>query len=403
MEKIIKIYLYIFIPVSLLTGYLLREGYTISGLTPSLFASAFIFIVIVFEYFNKVLVGKKINIEVICSFLVFVFIPIIYISINGIEYIIEEYKYSINILLPIITIFYLSYHSKITSLEIDKILQFCNVVLIINIIISWIFDIGYASYTIGGQEIGKKGFLYGGNTASVLSIAVLSYYLFDKNNNYSRYLLIILSLLASILAKTIASFIAPILVVIYLITKIKYKYTIPLGIIIIIISPLSFQNLNNYLDDNYRFQRIKVNESGSFILQYAESSRRIIDSYKQIQYQIENPITIIFGTGRSGQIEFWDRDEFTFSGTDISDLLMRYGLVGFILIVYIFVVPALKYAHNNNINNVVIGSLLVMTYSFMGGYVFTSITALMYMSLLISKLNKTMYKLNNKYILYENK
>lgn len=383
MDKIIVAYLYIFIPVSLLTGFMLRNNITVGGLTPSLFLTAGVIILLSVFYAKKVLRKSKIHSSIIWGIIIFSFFPMIYLLVHGYSYVFEEYNYSITILASIFIITYLSNYSRIELIQLEKILHISNIILIANILLSWLLDIGYPSYISGGIEIGNKGYLYGGNTASALSIAVLAYYLFKNENNVVyKWISIVLSFTAAIFVKTIASILAPLFVLLYFSIKSKFKlFYLVAGIIFIIVTPYAENIINEYLEGSYRVQRMTDPNRG-----FTET-RRLYDSYLQLEYQLENPLTIFVGTGRSGQIDFWNRNVLNFAGMDISDIIMRYGLLGFIFISIIYVKPIIKYFLKFKIDSVSVSSSIILLYGFFGGYLFTSITSLIYLSLLIAYIN----------------
>jgi hypothetical protein len=384
MDRLIVTYLYLFIPVSLLTGFMLRNNITVAGLTPSLFLTAAITFILGLFFLNNVLTKNKVHIYIILSTVVFLFVPLFYLVIHGFGYIYEEYNYTITILSTIFILTYISYYSEINLYMLDNIIHVANIFIIGNVLLSWILGIGFPSYIIGGVEVGNKGYLYGGNTASVLSLVTLIYYLFNyKSNTVYKWIFVGLSFLSAIVVKTIASVIAPLLIIVYFAVKTKYRYFyINVGITIFILSPYPQQVIDNYLTESYRYQRF-VESNEDF-----EESRRLHDSFLQIQYQVENPITIIFGTGRSGQLKFWNRINLNFAGTDISDILMRYGLLGLLILLKIYLWPIILYfKYKYKYDNIFVGSLFILLYGLLGGYLFTSITSLVYLVLFISYIN----------------
>lgn len=390
-SRLVNYYIYLFVPLSLLTGYLLRENYTIAGLTPSLIFSTATLVILVVYIIRRSLIHNRIDSIIIYSTIVLIIFPFYYIYSTSASYIFSEFNYSITILLPIIIIVYLSKYCTINSYKLQYALHFVNVLLICNIIFSSFLNIGYSSYTVGQNEIGVKGFLYGGNTASVLSLAVLSYYTFhNKMEKLPKTLYIIASFYSAFLVKTIASFLAPLLLLVFFLKNYKRKLFI-ITVPILIISPLFIypllDRIQNVEIDSYRLERMGITNFESIsssLLLYVDNSRRIQDSIRQFEYQLEKPATLFFGVGRSGQIKFYESPAFNFSGMDIFDLLFRYGILGLILISLVFVVPIYKYMKIFGLDSLSTSSSTIIFYSIFGGYVFNSITILIYLAILIS-------------------
>lgn len=393
-NKIIIYYLYCFIPISLLTGYMLREGYTVGGLTPSLFISSLVLIILFWYIYRRLYVSKKIDKYIFYSCILFIVFPVYYILLTGANYILAEFNYSVVILFSIVLLLYICNYSKYTLGEIHQVIHVLNIILVLNLLISASLNVGYPSYTSAGREIGVKGFLYGGNTASVLALAVLSHYVFHKKmKQHYKLIYIIISFYAAYLVKTIASILAPFLMIIFFLKNYRKIFTITTIILLSIIA-FSFehlsQELEEYTTNNYRLERmgiVNVSESFTDVFKlYSENSRRIQDSSSQIGYQFNNPTSLIFGIGRSGQIEFYNRPLLDFSGMDIFDLLFRYGILGVVLITIIFVKPIYSYIKRFGLDSISVPPAIIILYGIFGGYVFSSLTTLVYLSIYIGAL-----------------
>jgi len=378
--------------VSLLTGFLLKYDLRVFGITPSvLFSAAFIIfsaIVITLDIFKR-----KLHILLILAIFYFHFIMFFNVIRWGSGNIIEEINYTWNLLLPLIIILYASKYLNRNDLK--TALKVNNIIIVANIIIAWIFDIGFPSYVINNSTIGYKGFLYGGNTASVLVIATFVYYLIKEKDIFA-YVMLILAFIAALLVQTIATLLVPMILLLYLV-KNYFRYAVVLVSISAVVLTPKITDLFDSLDI-YRLNRITSGSNQGIINGYLESSRRIVDSKEQLKFQLNNPDLLFIGAGRTGQKKFWQRDDFNFAGMDLSDILFRYGIIGFTIYYLIFIHPILNYKNKIFKPEYFFPPLLIILYSLFGGYVSTSITTLVYLSIYISIINK---KVNHYLLLIE--
>lgn len=379
--------------VSLLTGFLLKYDLRVFGITPSiLFSAAFIIfsvIVITLDIFKR-----KLHVLLILAIFYFHFNMFFNVIRWGSGNIIEEINYSWNLLLPLIIIFYAIKH--LNKNDLKNALKINNIVIVANIILGWVLNIGFPSYVINNTTIGYKGFLYGGNTASVLVIATFVFYLVKEKDKFA-YVMLILAFIAALLVQTIATLLVPMILLLYLIKNNFRNAVIVVVISAVVLTPKIADLFDNL--DIYRLNRITTRSSQGIVEGYLESSRRIVDSKEQLAYQLNNPELLLIGAGRTGQKTFWQRENFNFAGMDLSDILFRYGIIGFIMYYLIFIHPILIYKSKKLKPEFFYPPLIIILYSLFGGYVSTSITTLVYLSIYISIINK---KVNHYLLLIEN-
>ncbi len=382
-HRFYKLYVYANILISLLTGVLLKYNIKPLGITPSIvYAAIFIIfsICVIIVNIDRIVIRKFLGFSIIYFNLSLILFFLLYGSIS----IVEETNYVWNFLLAIVIIYFAS--NYLDSEVFKRAIEFNNIVLILNILISGLLDIGYPSYESGGVAIGTKGFLSGGNTASVLIIATFVYYLFKKEKNKVTYLLLIATFVAGMLVQTIALIAIPLILFGYLFLKYWRTALIASALIISFFVPQVISGVSEL--NLYRLNRSNSGENTNLVLSLISSSRRIVDSSKQFEYQLEHPITLINGIGRSGQILFWKRDDFDFSGTDISDIIFRYGIIGFGIYTIAFIVPVWRAKKLGISDEYVYPPLIIILYGLIGGYVSTSITTLVYLAMYIGLYRK---------------
>lgn len=405
MAKLVSIYLYSFLLISMITGILLREGYTVSGVTPSLISSAGILLSITFY---KIYIVTHLDKKYLFSIFLFCFLPIVYIfTAYSKSYFFQEFNYSLTLFLFFSLIFFLQNDTTYVEDEFDKISHFNCIIFLSSILFSYLSGVGYASYTYGSQSVGTKGFLYGGNSASVFSIAVFTYFLFHpKIKKLFKTSLVIISLCTLYLVKTISFFIIPFVFLLYF-YKAKLPRKIGLSFMIIIVLGLITYSYNEHAekflhDYTYRLERNGYSKHEKILYNIYKSrtdGRRINDSVIQLKYQIEHPLNMLIGVGRSGQIEFWYPKKgysYNFAGMDISDLFFRYGLIGIIFITVMVVIPLYRYIKIYGADYISLPALLIVSYGFLGGYVFDGITILVFLSLFLSMIYKKINYFSNR-------
>jgi len=105
--------------------------------------------------------------------------------------------------------------------------------------------------------------------------------------------------------------------------------------------------------------------------------RRYASLNTQMEESFSNSQTFLIGTSFSGQNLFWQkRGEFWFTNCsmDFFDFFFKYGLIGSILLLILFLrglIPSMLKASNRD--NIAI--LLFLGYSFFGGHVIDSVTS----------------------------
>ncbi len=274
----------------------------------------------------------------------------------------------------------------------DEIMKVNFIIFSLNLFFSFVTGLGLDTY--GNIETATKGFLYGGNAASVLSIVFFSYYLFKWEDDFKSKIFTLIGFLNIYIVGTKVIFITPLILVLYFLLKIKWnaKRIAWTGILItpfliyfgILIKPVVIEIFNNrYLSTLKRAGLYSSNGGGAFneiILAY----RRIEYVIEQTAYQISNFFISLFGIGRVGQMNFWElrNGSFDFAAMDFFDLIFQYGLIGGLLVFYFFF-QALKKAWKIGISNPLsIAFFLILAYSFFGGYVLYSATAGTFLSFL---------------------
>lgn len=396
MRKLVLYYLYTFLILDMIMGFLLvsLNLQSVLVLNPGQIVRTILLGLILIVFLKDILEKfNSINSHILLSLLYFgVFVIVIYL--NG-GYWGAELNNVSKLIFILMLVYYINKHKDFFLEHFNSIMHVNFYVLTINLVFGYITGLGIDTY--GESMNATKGFIYSGNAVSILSLVFLAYFIFRLQEDSKAKYLILLAIVNIFIVGTKAIFIVPVVILIYLFTKIRWTVTrvlitssvlIPIIIAVIIaVAPLITQVYQSrYLDMLERTGvSIENNGGGDSVEQAILAYRRITFATKQVEKQFTEPAGLLFGYGESGQYEFWTEKgySFTFAGMDFIDFLFEYGLFGSLLFYSIIFYPLISVIKRWEFNPLTISFIFIFLYSFFGGYVIYNTTASTMFSLLI--------------------
>ena len=355
------------------------------GFHPGIIIKGFILLVLFIYFFiqlSKGLIPKNGFTYSILFFLIVYFLQIIFVEIAqfNFEFLGASFSFTIKIFLYLLITYFVFRNSEYFTEKLDNILLFNVVIVLINIICGFYFQIGGRSYE--AIEDSYRGFM-AGNDTSIFSFVSFGYGLFIYKK---RHLLSIAILLASALAMYIiatkAFFVAGIILFLYLIfyVKIKYKYAFfsLLGVtFIVIFSQVDFSNsiiarlFLNYDSSLAQADRMlaDVSYGDSVLLKTLDSiapGRMVYGVMMLIVLFGDSIFNILFGYGIGGIYIAFGRPPMM----DILMIIGVYGLLGF-LALYVPLLAVLgKLLKHKDFDLVGVLFFTILLYGSIGGFLF---------------------------------
>ena len=375
---IFKIFLYLQPFIDLITGVMLNSFN--SSLTIGIIVRILFLLFIVYFYLFVKKNNSKYRIIYLISVLIFAIIYSVLVLVNKDIHVLS-FELS-NILkvfyLPILVTLIDKEDIKITINDIVNV----GIIYLLLISLANIFNLSYNSYTQG--KIGSVGLFNSGNEISaILSIITpfIIYYIFNKNNNYKKVLLILLmaynyftigskiiiiSLLLSIIFNIylfikknkvenkkiiIGSFVTLLIIAlgIYLIPKTNFYYNIKLH--------LNFLGINNFSDLL----------SYNFINRFIFSDRLTYLSSVNNVFLSSDLLSKIFGVGFITNYAT-DLVSTKVIEMDLFDIFYRVGIIGFVIFI-IPIIKGVKEVFKNKDIIVIFSVLLALVISILVGHV----------------------------------
>lgn len=375
MRKIILYYLYLLLSLEALNGFLLSYLNLSDKLpiNPGELTRSILLVLLIAWFIKKITFKVPRYYLLLIVLIISLFATILYQTFShGLTATISEASSTSKVILTFLIAFYVSVNRVYFSIRLEKIVAINFLILSLNLLLGHFTDYGLTTYERTG--VGTKGFLDGGNVASIFSLLFFSYYLFKMKEGY-RYIFFVLVAFFNVYAVgTKVIFAVPILIVLYTFTEIKNKKTkIIIGIAIITLmftflaSAKVIELYNNRYKDGLQSANIDFTQNITLSDNIAEY-RRFFYAFSQLSNQVNKPKELILGYGNYGQERYWINNgspKYTFAAMDLFDFLFRYGiLITFVLILYVYRCIKLNYILKYKIMLV-----LILSYSFFGGYV----------------------------------
>lgn len=304
---------------------------------------------------------------------------------NTIGGIVAEVYNIIKLFFVVLLAYFIGENSDYFLSRAEKIFRVNFLVFSANILFGYVTGIGLNTYE--RLDSSSKGFLDGGNSASILALVFFVYYMFNWGNSNRDKLFVLLAFFNIYIVATKVIFVTPLILGLFLFFKVKWtlkKVAVTIFLVmpllfylVILVRPLVIEVFENrYLSTLSRsglYTSGADYDTNNAFLAY----RRIAYSIDQSAYQLGHIPDLLTGIGREGQKEYWGSKSagMDFAAMDFFDTLFQYGLLGALLIYTLFI-KSLRSAWKNGLSNPFsIALFIIFTYSFFGGYVLFSATA----------------------------
>lgn len=390
MKRLIYIYLLLFIALDVFLGFTLKY-LGLASVMPvhpgQMIRGVLLFLLLYSLVINQVKKPTKTSLLVIFTVLYLIGLSVILgAQQNDFGSVIAE-LYNVSKLFFVVLLSYFIGENRYyyNNLKIEKVFNINFIVFSINILFGFLTGIGLSTYEMVDNS--SKGFLDGGNAASILALVFFIYYLFNWGKGSWNKFFVLLSFFVIYMVATKVIFITPLIIGLFIFFKVKWSlskllisgiFVFPILIyLIVLFKPLAVEIYENrYLHMLNRSgiftSDISYNVTDAFL-----AYRRIAYSIDQTNYQFDNKIFLFTGLGREGQKEYWESKNagMDFAAMDFFDTLFQYGLIGVLLIYSLFLI-SLRRAWKNGLSNPFsITLFIIYSYSFFGGYVLFSATA----------------------------
>lgn len=384
-KKIIYIYVKYFILLDIIVGFSINYLGTEGSLHPGLLIRGALLALLVIDLLSSLNSNKSKSKNLIILFLIFTTLSICINTLLRLNYNFFVHEI-INVSKPIFIILlshYIYRHKLYFKSKINDILKTNYWVFTINIVFSFFTGLGISTYdNVAGST---KGFLDAGNSASILALIFLIYFLFENRiTKIEKIFYLLLSITVIYMVGTKVIFLVPIVLLIYMLMALfrsrqqrllkSAVVLIPSVLILIIVVP----DLLNILLPRYlpMLKNLNLANIGQITFyDFLMTYRRTYYAIEQTIFQFSDFVVLLFGVGDTGQTEFWKGYGFKFAGMDYFDFLFQYGLICFGFLIY-YTTKAIRLSFlNKNEISIQLCLIFIVLYSFFGGYVLYSLTS----------------------------
>jgi len=394
MKKIILLYLYFFLILDLLLGFLLKYLNLSFLINPGQIIRGILLISLLIVFFFDI--QKNINLTsvysllLICYFLIFLFILIIRFKSPLLFF--NEFSHISKILFIIILIAFISKHHKYFFSKLSKIIQYNFIIFSSAIIFGYFTRVGLSTYSY--IEGSSKGMFYGGNPVSILSLVFFTYYLFNLRFKTQNITYLCIALFNIHIISTKAVFVVPLITMFYLFDKfIKEKLSkklivvfaitpfIIIGYFLLIpkITDLYETRYSRLIERSYRVYKRRERVFNTPITAPLEmiAYRRPMAAKMQFSEIFQNPQFIFIGYGHTGQKDFWIKQKMRYhdASMDFFDMFFQYGIFGSFLVFIIIFQTVFRLGFDMQTDRDTIIVMLIFLYSFFGGHVISASTS----------------------------
>ena len=386
-------------------SYLVSVGMIVKGL--------FLFYLIIFVLFKSKSHYKKNSI----IFLIFLFLfSIIYVTskndLTGIQMLFDEFINLFKFLfLPVTFLGLLNYFDENKNLvnSLKSILKTNIVLYSLLIVIPYITNTDFSAYD--RINVGSSGWFYSANEISAILVMLFPFLYIEMEKRKYNILFTIITLLAVMLTGTKVGSIGIILTMLFLtiykfkLNKIKDIFT---HFCLIIIAALVSVMMFSTVDQKYEAIEKENGMSNQIII--IEENESLINWHNFLEkHRLENiffkifsgrdaffisiydiykasPVNEkLFGIGFSNRPSINNSNIEKMIESDILDILFRFGIIGFLLIIIPFVVTFKKILNNNQKENIkyVFTIILIICISTISGHVLLSPAVAIYLVLLM--------------------
>jgi len=293
---------------------------------------------------------------------------------------IPSISYTLKIYLLLFVSYFVYKHAKYYLFYLDKILLINTLVILLNIIAGYTFELGWQSYS--AMEDSYRGFL-AGNDTSIFAFTSFGYALFKYTKESQKikktfYLgLMVVSIYAMYIIATKAIFLAVLIIILYSIRNgIKLKtflagisMLIGLGLIFMTIPSIKERIFSNYLvqqKQSVERLNIQVVPESLMWLNDIAPGRTVIGISLVIQLLNDNIINFLLGYGVAGVYEAFGRPPMMHLFSPFG----HYGLLGWLIFYYPQLVLAINIIKKNRFTMITTLYFTIFLYGSLGGFVY---------------------------------
>jgi len=321
----------------------------------------------------------------------------------------KSISYTLKIYLLLFLSHFIYKHSDYYIKYLDNILLINSIIIILNIILGYTFQLGWQSYQSVGLEDTYRGYLAGNNT-SIFAFVSFGYALFSlskahKINKKVLYtILMMLSLYSMYLIATKSMFVAVVIAFMFSIRngfKIKTLFAGTFLLIFFVVSLISIPSVQERVFKNYLRQKVQTAEKLNVTiipesllwLNEIAPGRTVIGLSLLFQLVNDNPLNFLFGYGVSGVYEAFGRPPMM----HLFSPLGHYGFLGWLVFYLPQLLLAIRILKKRIFNMNTTLFLSVFLYGTLGGFIYgVTSTSLLY-ALLFALSLKNMKKRNKVY------
>ena len=401
MKKIILYYLYMILLIPILERIIFGSLDQVA-LHPGIMIHMIILGLLVVSFFRTKVNKNKILYMLIGFTLVYIvnlfFIEMIQFS--NISYT-KSISYTLKIYLLLFLSCFIYKYSDFYIKYLDNILLINSIVIILNIILGYTFQLGWQSYQSVGLEDTYRGYLAGNNT-SIFAFISFGYALFSFSKARKKYkkifyiILIVLSLYSMYLIATKSMFVALIIAFIFSIRNgLKMKTLIGgtflllfFATSLIFIPSVQDRVFKNYLRQKQQtIEKLNVSVVPESLLWLNEIApgRTVIGLSLLFQLFNDNPINFLFGYGVVGVYEAFGRPPMMHLFSPIG----HYGFLGWLVFYLPQLLLAIKIIRKKIFTMTTTLFLAIFIYGTLGGFIYgVTSTSLLYALLFALSLNQ---------------
>lgn len=385
LRKAVYLYLSNFILLDIIIGFLINYFSVDGALHPGLLIRGVLLILLILKLLSDLKKGLIRGGNTLFYLLVFLIISICINTLLRLSpiFLIHEFVNASKPIFILLLSYYVYINKHYFKSKTEVIFKSNYWVFILNILLSFITGIGISTYdNVTGST---KGFLDAGNSASILGLVFLIYFLFNDDISFKGKLFYLsVSSYVIYVIGTKVIFLIPAILLIFVVLQIyrskRYrflKFALVMAPLLltsyIIISELVNTLLPRYLP---MLKNMNLANVGEFTFyDFLTTYRRTNYAIEQTIYQFSDFESMLFGVGDTGQNEFWKDYSFKFAGMDFFDFLFQYGLICVGFLIY-YTRKAVRFNfRNKNETSIKVCLIIILLYSFFGGYVLYSLTS----------------------------
>ena len=404
LKKIILYYLYTILLLPILERIVFGSLDNVS-FHPGIVIHVVVLAILIVDFFKNKPKLNKITYMIIGFSLVYI---INFFVVESIQFsdmpIGRSISYTLKIFLLLFVAYFVYKHHEYYTKYLNNILLINSIVILLNIILGYTFQLGWQSYHSSGLEDTYRGYLAGNNT-SIFAFVSFGYALFSFSMTHKKtkkvlyVILISLSLYSMYLIATKSMFVAIIIAFLFSIRNGFKIKTLLSGIILLtffVVTLISIPSIQERVFNNYLRQKAQTHEKlnvkiipDSLIwLNEIAPGRTVIGLSLLFQLLDDNPLNFLFGYGASGVYKAFGRPP----QMHLFSVLGHYGLLGWFVFYLPQLILAIKIVRKKIFNMITTLFVAMFIYGTLGGFIYgVASTSLLYALLFALSLKKLKY------------